>query len=650
MDKRFLDHYNRELRYLQSAALEFSREFPGVAGHLGLDKVPCPDPYVERLLEGSAFLAARVQARIDAGFPRFTQSLLEAIYPHFLAPTPSMAVVRFEPDMSDKDLKKGHPVPRHTILRSIAPRSNIPGCTFRTAHAVTLLPIKVSEAHYLRREISTLELADIPPDTKAAVRIRLEPAPGIVFASKDTPPDSQPDELTFYLGGADTVAMRLYEQLLANVLRVDVRIGRRNEDRLAEGACVLRLAPTCIQRVGMTTDESMLPYDSRSFHGYRLLHEYFALPERFMFVRMAGLRDAFTKWEKGGLEFIITLAKADPLLEATARDAEAFASMFQLFCTPAVNIFPKQADHILVRPDAYEYTVIPDRARSMDFEVYRIERVLGYSTRSSAETTFSPFYRAREEDDVTSAFYSTFRTARGGDDKSARSTRRTSYAGSDVAISLVDSRAAPFEGSLNRVAVDTLCTNRDLPLFFEKRPPDQTDFTLEIGSPILRTHCVSGPSKPWPSAAEGETLWRLVSHMGLNYVSLMEGEDGTGASGLREMMRLYSAWTESQVRADVTMREQVRKQVESLTRIDRQGVTERLPRPGPITYARGIELTVTFDETGFEGSGAFLLGSILDHFFARFVSLNSFTRTTIRTIQRGELIRWPSTLGQRPLL
>src|SRR5947207_15685675 len=119
MDERLLDHYNKELRHLREMAGEFAREFPKIAGRLALDKDArevCPDPYVERLLEGFAWLAARVHLKLDAEFPRFTQALLETVYPHYLSPVPSMAIVRFEIDPPQPALAAGVAIPRGTSL------------------------------------------------------------------------------------------------------------------------------------------------------------------------------------------------------------------------------------------------------------------------------------------------------------------------------------------------------------------------------------------------------------------------------------------------------------------------------------------------------------------------------------------------------
>src|SRR5713101_556004 len=150
MDPRLLKYYNRELQFMREMGGEFAKEFPKIAGRLGLDGFECADPYVERLLEGFAFLAARVQLKIDAEFPRFTQHLLETIYPGYLAPVPSMAMVQFQPDPSEGSLAAGVPVPRGSALRSMLGKGEITACEYRTAHEVTLWPVEIQEVEHFR--------------------------------------------------------------------------------------------------------------------------------------------------------------------------------------------------------------------------------------------------------------------------------------------------------------------------------------------------------------------------------------------------------------------------------------------------------------------------------------------------------------------
>ena len=208
MDERLLAYYNSELRFVREMAGEFAREFPKIAGRLALDrdaKDICPDPYVERLLEGFAFLAARVHLKLDAEFPRFTQTLLETVYPHYLSPVPSMGVVHFEPDPRDPGPEDGFLLERGTALRS---QSDETPCQFRTAHDVRLWPLKISDSRYYTRTIVELGLPS-SLEAKAALLIRLQ------TTGDKKLKELKLDRLSFFIRGADEIPISIYEQIFA---------------------------------------------------------------------------------------------------------------------------------------------------------------------------------------------------------------------------------------------------------------------------------------------------------------------------------------------------------------------------------------------------------------------------------------------------
>jgi type VI secretion system protein ImpG len=215
---------------------------------------------------------------------------------------------------------------------------------------------------------------------------------------------------------------------------------------------------------------------------------------------------------------------------------------------------------------------------------------------------------------------------------------RSSYVGSEVFISLVDGSAGPYRSDLRQIALQALCTNRDLPLHLSLGQ-GPTHFTLQSGAGVEAVRCVAGPSEPRASHAQGETAWRLISHLSLNYLSLIDSEAGKGASALRELLSLYAELADAATR----------KQVRGIGSIASQPILRPLPGPGPLCFGRGLELTLECDEAAFSGSGVFVLASVLERFFARYVSINSFTEMVLRTQQRGEIMRWPTSSGQRQL-
>ncbi len=630
MDSRLLEHYQRELRYMREMGGEFARDFPKIAGRLAIDEFACADPYVERLLEGFAFLSARIQVKMDAEFPRFVQSLLQTIYPQYLAPTPSMCVVQFQPQLNDPALADGHKVPRSTCVRSLLGAGERTACEYRTAHPVTLYPINIEEANYLTRELSLLDLspatAGLPKGISAAIRLRLRCTLGAPFS------ETSMDRLPLFLRGTPDTSIRLYEQLFAHARAIVVQPATRP----VNWRHIIHVKPGHgLFRVGFDDDQALLPYGHRSFHGYRLLHEYFTFPQRFMFFELGGLLAGLKKCNDTVVDVVVLLDNTELNLE-NAVDATNFAP----FCAPAINLFPKRCDRIQISDRFSEFHAVPDRTRPQDFEVYEVTGVTGYAESSAQAREFMPFYSARDFDQEGLAYYTTNRVPRTNSEKEQRVGRRSKYAGSEVYISLVDAKAAPFSHELRQLGIEALCTNRDLPLFLPVGR-GETDFTVDGAGPIQSVRCMSGPpTQPRPSHAEGQIAWRLVSHLSLNYLSLVDGERGQGAGGLRELLSLYADLSEPHIR----------RQIDGIRSVASAPVIRRMPTQGPVVFARGIQETVTLDEAAFEGTGAFLLGAVLEQFFNKYVGINSFTETIVKTMERGEIMRWPARAGQRHLL
>jgi type VI secretion system protein ImpG len=626
MDERLLEHYNTELRHLREMAGEFAREFPKIAGRLSLDKDAkeiCPDPYVERLLEGFAWLAARIHLKLDAEFPRFTQALLETVYPLYLCPIPSMAVVRFEPDEQEAALAAGMPIPRGTLLKSLLGKEDKTSCTFQTAHEVRLLSVKIKEVRYFTRD--TVEL-NLPSrlGARAAIRIRLQATGGTSFDQIKL------DPITFFLRGADEFPTLIYEQIFAhkNALIVQSAAERGKTHGI--------FSAKNVQRVGFSNKQALLPSNPRTFEGYRLLREYFAFYQRFLFFELTGFAEALKQCgeKENELDLVIALKEQEPRLEGRLN-----ASAFDLFCTPAVNLFSKTLDRINLSDRFSEFQAIADRNRPLDFEVYELQSVTGYGALPGEEQEFRPFYLAKDTDVTSGAFYTTSRVPRLLTERDKKFGRRSSYAGTEVFLSLVDASAAPYRPDLRQLGIKALCTNRHLPIQMAVGI-GRTDFTLEISAPVKSVRCLSGPTLPRPSLAEGRFAWRLISHLSLNYLSLIDTNPEEGAVALREILKLYSDPNDRQIG----------RQIDGLRHIRARPINRRVATPGPITFARGIEITVTFDETAFEGTGVFVLGGVLEQFFAKYVSLNSFTETVVKTQQRGEIMRWPAQIGRSQIL
>ena len=649
MDPGLLRRYNEELAHLREVGAEFAREFPKIAGRLTMDGVEVADPYVERLLEGFAFMAARIQLKIDSEYPRLVGHLLETVCPNFVAPVPSMAVVRMQPDLLDPGLTKGFQVPRGTALHSEAVRGQNTRCEFRTAHAVTLWPLEIAAVQYFTHA-PDLPVNRLPVgrQVRGGLRIRLR-SHGVALNQLPL------DTLAFYLSAPDETALRLHELVTGQALGSWVRG--------AAGAAGPAGAPDAsgdprqqwrgtasVQALGFDDDEALLPETLRGFSGHRLLQEFAALPQRLMFFALADLRARLARVSGHEAELVVLFGRGDPTLEAVV-DREALA----LFCTPAINLFLKRLDRIAITPATWEHHVVPDRTRPMDFEVHALDSVTGHGSGAQVQQTFLPLYAAFHTEEARhDAYYTVRREPRVWSERQRQQGPRTAFVGTECFLSLVDAQQAPHAADLRQLSVTAWVTNRDLPVLLpgagqaQVTAPGAHDttigragrWTLDVPGPVQRVETLRGPTRPVQRLPRGDIGWSLVSLLSLDHLTIAGEDPRRAAAALRSLLLLFGN------EADTGWR----RWVEGLLSVEARAVTRRLPFAGPLTFGSGVAVTVEVDELAFQGGSAFLFGSVLERYFARHAAINSFTETTLRSTTRGELMRWPPRCGVAPLL
>ncbi|MGR3343143.1 MAG: type VI secretion system baseplate subunit TssF [Paracoccaceae bacterium] len=620
MDTRLLKHYESELSFMRDMGAEFAQAYPKVAARLGMEGIEVLDPYVERLLEGVAFLSARVQLELELQYPAFTSHLLEIVYPQYLAPTPSMMIAQLKPDVGNSSMKDGFVLERHTALRSRLMEDEQTPCEFRTAADLTMWPIEISQVEYIDgRGALVAAGATHDPEARAAIRLRLKRSDGEAIAKLPL------DRLTLYLDGQTGKSWVLHELLGTEV----TSLMGRSTDRRADWTIALK--DGAVVPKGFAREEALLPTPRQSFDGYRLLQEYFAMPERFHFVELQGLGQALEKATAQDVDIYILLREGRSDL-ALAVTPEAFA----LNAVPAVNLFEKRCDRVHVSSRDTEQHLVPDRTAPLDFEVYSIESVTGISGEGEDDVNFRAFYSAT---DLTSAgeshpaYFTLRRRMRQRNEKERLRGVRTSYLGSEIYLTLVDRAQAPYAAELGQLAVKAMCTNRDLPLLLATG--DEGVFHLPDGGPILSVRTPVSPTRPRPTLGQGDTAWRLISHLSLNYLSIADADGDRGAKALRELIGIYAPAGDRVIE----------KQLEGISSVSSRPIVRRISDETLSTAVRGLEIEIGFDESFFEGTSVYLLGAVLEQFFRKYVTINSFTETVLKTQQRGEIARWRPESG-----
>lgn len=623
MRDALLEYYERELVYLRQLGAEFAHKYPRIAGRLLLEPDKCEDPHVERLIEAFAFLASRVHLKLDDEFPEITESFLNILYPHYLAPIPSMSIAQFALDPTQGKLTTGYVIERGTQLYS-QPFQGTP-CRFRTSYPVLLWPIEVTEA--------SLESLDPVGSrgrwSEAVLKLKLQCLNGTKLSELSIPEGEYAgkiERLRFFLNGETQLVYPLYELLFNDdqfVTRVELHPANQNK-RFARGASQIVMGPECIQSVGFSTEEGMLGYTARSFPGYRLLSEYFTFPEKFLFFDLTGLDQAAQAGFGDQFEIHIFLR------EVTPPRGVVQAGTFQLGCTPVINLFEKVAEPILLNQRQHEYHLIPDVHRQMATEIYSIEAVTSTDPYLEKSREFQPFYSCQHA------------AVNGGEAywySSRRPSQRPDDAGTEIYLTLVDAEFNPRVPAEETLTVHITCTNRDLPgkLPFGRRAGE---FEAEEPGPLAPVRCLRKPTDTLRPPARRAAHWRLISHLALNPLSLVEGENSM-PDALREILLLYDFMDSSATR----------KQIAGIEHVSSRRVVRRTGSRIGTGFVRGIETTVEFNEEQFVGSGVFLFAAVLENFLGLYASVNSFNQLVAISRQReGEMKRWPPRSGEQILL
>ena len=493
-----LFYYERELSFIRQMGADFAEKYPKIASRLILEDTQCEDPHVERLIEAFAFLAGRVHLKIDDQFPEITEALLSIIYPHFIRPIPSMTIVEMYTDLENAGLLSGTRIARGTSLQS-RPVDGLP-MRFQTCQEVTFWPFQIGATQW--RSPDRLKPAPKVSSAVAALRTELRLTGQAQF-------DKMPlNELRFYVNGESSMANSLYELLSHSCSQILLRDLAPNSRKPA-----ISLPGSSLEPGGFDENEAMLPYPKRSFEGYRLIQEYFHCPEKFFFFKLKGLEALQSSGFKNGVEVVFLIDRFERFERMPQLEVGVDEKTLRLNCTPVINLFNQTAEPILLTHNKTEYTIIPDVRRQGAMEVFSIEDVVSANPTTGEITNFEPFYSYRHGTvrERRQTFWHAVR----------RASQRRNDEGTDVSICLVDVAGRPMRPDFDALTVRTVCTNRDIP---SRMPFGNEQGDLESqGMASIRKAIILRKLTPTVRPPTGKgALWRLISHLSLNHLSLVE--------------------------------------------------------------------------------------------------------------------------------
>ncbi len=607
MSDDLLTYYNRELSWFKRALAKFAEAHPETAGNLRISEDAVEDPHTSRLIESVAFLNARIQSRLDDDFPLVVSALLDHLYPFYLAPKPSMLLAQMQ---AAESFDSALLIPRGQLFDT-EPVAGV-ACRFQTCYDVTLTPLSLAKASLMSKPFSTPG-SDVANGATAVLSLEFS------SSSEDfSLADSEQDALVL-LVKPDQNAWRLHDLLFKHCLGIVVARSELDPNPIF-------LDRSHLQLMGRDPQERILPNIGDTESQYQMLAEYFYYGEKFLYFRVTGLQRALAN-QQGSFQLYIYLSDSQRELE-TVVSAQSFA----MHSSPMINLFEAHAEPNKLTPATVEYQVVPDVSAIGDTEVYAVTGVQLINEGGGSSSEVLPYYGVNHDESQYPWYWH-------GSRRPALAEVGKRNALTDYFISITSLNGQAPEGERQALQVTGLCSNGNLPA---KLPYGGGQPRLSPEDPISGLKAVKSISPPSPvrrlDLGKG-LLWRLLSHLNLNYLSLVGSKNP--AEQLREMLRLYDHGDSPALRARINALDSVKTRILSLP----------VTVDGRPVICRGVEVEITFDPALLDGGSALLFGDVLMQFLSSYVNLNSFVRLSVRIKGRdGIYHRWQPEIGKRPVI
>ncbi len=593
----FNHYYQSELTALRQLGRRFAERSPALAPFLGQAG---RDPDVERLLEGFAFLTGRLRQKLDDELPELSHSLMQLLWPNYMQPLPAFSILQFDP------LKLAGPalrVERDTPVDSV-PVDGVQ-CRFRTCYST---------------DVQALDLVDLTYSVKgdgALLSLRLELSGEGHLGELDL------SRLRLHLAGERYISQTLYLSLLRNLDSIEL-VPFDGDGKPIPGVngmpMAFRMPGDRIQPVGFAEDEALIPYPLNTFRGYRYLQEYFAFQDKFLFVDVEGL-ELLAALAEDTLKHVRGLELRFDIRKSGVQRLRPTLDNVKLHCTPIVNLFKHDATPIRLEGKQDEYLLMPALYAMENCGVFSVESVIGWKPGGLGYEAYVPF-ESFEHDP-------SFDVPNRRPHYSIRQRSSSLHDGLDTYLSFGIRHTEASE----TLSIEMTCTNQNLPRRLKLGdiciPCEQTPEFL-----TFRNITPATPSYAPP--LNRDFLWKLISNMSLNYLSLAD------VNALKVILETYDLPRYYDPHA-----EKVSKRLLGGLKSIRHQHVDRLHRGLPV---RGLRTELTIDPQGYIGEGdVFVFASVLNEFFALYASLNSYHELRVKSTQ-GEVYQWTPRMGLQPLL
>jgi type VI secretion system protein ImpG len=616
--EQLLPYYERELGFLRRHSREFAERYPKIAGRLQVSGEVCEDPHIERMIESFALMNSRIAKRLDDDYPEFTEAMFEAMYPHYLRPFPSCSIARLDTDGAAAQLAGATQIPRGTQLTSRPVKGA--ACTFRTAYAVTVAPLAVTQAVF-NPILAMPEPLRAPAGATSGISITLS-----ATSAQAGPLQLGLDKLRLFIDGEPSFCAALRDALF---MRTVAAYAEGDGDGRWRALPLSQTSP--LAQAGFDEDDALIDFSARSHAAYRLLTEYFCFPDKFNFIDI-DLAALARVLPSGSRQVTIHLALSGLRTDSNVARVLAPLSVNHLLtgCTPVVNLFRQRGEPIRLTHTTASYPVLADARRAFAYEVQAIESVclVRQTPQGESITTFRPFYSLRHGQAPEK--HGHYWVARRNDAVAEKSP------GYETEISIVDIDFDPAAVETDTLSLELSCTNRDLPLLLSYGARGG-DLFMEGGSMVRAVSLLRKPTPSYRFERGGGAQWRLISHLSLNHLSL----DEDGLDAFREMLALY----------DLPRSPSTQRLIGGVRGIAHKGANAWLPGNPFACLVRGMEVRLAIDEEAFVGSGIHAFAHLVERFLGLYVHANSFAQLVVVSHQTGEeLLRCKPRSGDLSLL